>query len=84
MDLPMQQQRTLTPAQQDAQIDAEILRLLGDSDAQRPWAADEIVRVCAFDTTDSLNRLYAVGLIHRLDSFAWATRAAIAADDLHQ
>jgi hypothetical protein len=80
----MQQQRTLTPADQETQIDAEILRLLSDSDAQRPWSVDELVRQCGFDTTDSLNRLYAVGLIHRLDGFAWATRAAIAADDLRQ
>jgi hypothetical protein len=80
----MQQQRTLTPAQQEAQIDAEILRLLSDSDAQRPWSVDELVRQCGNDTTDSLNRLYTVGLIHRLRSFVWATRAAIAADDLRQ
>jgi hypothetical protein len=32
------------------------------------------------DVRDSLARLYAAGLIHRLQGFVWATRAALAAD----
>jgi hypothetical protein len=34
------------------------------------------------DVTDSLNRLYGGGLIHRLDGFVWASRAAVMADEI--
>jgi hypothetical protein len=78
----MQDQRTLTPAEEDGKIDSAILGCLRDSDEQRPWSDDEITREIGSDTTDSLNRLYGVGLVHRLDGFVWATRAAIAADYL--
>jgi len=78
----MQGQRTLTPAEADGQIDSAILGCLRRQAEQRPWSVDEITREIGSDTTDSLNRLYGAGLIHRLDGFVWATRAAIAADDL--
>jgi hypothetical protein len=32
--------------------------------------------------TDSLKRLYGAGLIHRLQGFAWATRAALMTDEI--
>jgi hypothetical protein len=71
----MQDQRTLTPAEEDGQTDSAILGLLIDSDVQRPWSRDEIDREIGGDTTDSLNRLYGAGLIHRLQGFVWVTRA---------
>jgi hypothetical protein len=78
----MPDQPTLTPMQQDAQQDAGIISLLVDVDATRPWAFDEIAREIGSDPTDSLNRLYGGGLIHRLDGFVWASRAAVMADEI--
>lgn len=78
----MPDQPTLTPMQQDAQQDAGIISLLVDVDATRPWSLDEIEREIGSDPTDSLRRLYGGGLIHRLEGFAWATRAAIMADEI--
>jgi len=76
------QNPTLTPIEQDGQIDAAILCLLIDVDATRPWSFDEIAREMGVNPTDSLNRLYGGGLIHRLGGFAWATRAAVIADEI--
>lgn len=78
----MPDQRTLTVAEQEDQEDAEILRLLSDEDGQRPWSVDEIALQLDSNVTDHLNRLHGYGLIHRLDKFAWATRAALVADRL--
>jgi hypothetical protein len=78
----MRDERTRTPAEEDATIDSAVLGLMICAGGERPWARDEIDRAIGEDTTDSLNRLYAAGLIHRLDGFAWATRAAIAAEEL--
>ncbi|HSZ05433.1 MAG TPA: hypothetical protein VK778_09565 [Solirubrobacteraceae bacterium] len=78
----MQHQRTLSPAEEDGIIDSGVLGLLIHRDEQRPWSKDEIDREIGQNTIDSLNRLYGAGLIHRLDGFVWATRAAIMADDL--
>ena len=69
-----------TPAEQDRRIDDAIAMLLLDRMTQRPWSREEIEREMGCDVTDSLARLYGAGLIHRLDGFAWATRAALAAD----
>jgi len=78
----MQQQRTLSPAEEDGQIDSAILGLLLGNDEQRPWSVEEIEREIGSNTTDSLARLYGGGLIHRLDGFVWATRAAVMADEI--
>jgi hypothetical protein len=78
----MHDQPTLTPIQQDAQQDGGIISLLVDVDTTRPWAFDEIAREIGSDPTDSLNRLYGGGLIHRLEGFVWATRAAVMADEI--
>jgi hypothetical protein len=78
----MHDQRILTPAEEDGQIDSAILGLLIDPDVQRPWSREEIDREIGSDTTDSLNRLFGAGLIHRLDGFVWVTRAAIAAEEI--
>jgi hypothetical protein len=73
---------TLTPIERDGQIDSAILGLLIDVDATRPWSFDEIAREMGMNPTDSLNRLYGGGLIHRLEGFVWATRAAVMADEI--
>jgi hypothetical protein len=78
----MHDQSTLTPAEQDGQIDSAILGLLIDMDATRPWSFDEIEREIRSNPTDSLNRLYGGGLIHRLEGFVWASRAAVVADEI--
>jgi hypothetical protein len=78
----MQENPTLTPMQQDAQQDAGIISLLVDVDATRPWSFEGIAREIGSNPTDSLRRLYGGGLIHRLDGFVWATRAAVMADEI--
>jgi hypothetical protein len=78
----MRDERTRTPAEEDATIDSAVLGLMIGAADQRPCSRDEIDRAIGEDTTDSLNRLHAAGLIHRLAGFAWATRAAIAAEEL--
>jgi hypothetical protein len=75
----MPEERTPTPVEEDGQVDHTVLLLL-DRDSRRPWSAEEIEREIGSNVTDSLARLYAAGLIHRLGSFVWATRAALAAD----
>jgi hypothetical protein len=68
-----------TSVEQDDRIDGSILAMLLDDDAQRPWTDDEVAREVghANATLDSLGRLVAAGLVHRLDGFVFATRAAV-------
>ena len=76
----MHDQRTPDPEQ----ADAAILGLLLDPDSQRPWSEDEIAREIGnrVETVDGLARLAGAGLIHRLNSFVWASRAALHGDAL--
>jgi hypothetical protein len=62
--------------------DRALLGVLVDSNQQRPWSIDEIEREIGSDATDCLDMLYAAGLIHRLDGYVWATRAALVADEI--
>lgn len=78
----MREQTTPTVIEQDAQTDSAILALLMLETSHRPWAVEEIAREMDRDVTDSLNRLHGGGLIHRLDGFVWATRAAVLADEI--
>lgn len=78
----MQDKRTLSPAEEDGMTDSAILGLMVEANDYRLWSKDELDREMGYDTIDSLNRLYGSGLVHRLDSFIWPTRAAIAADEL--
>jgi hypothetical protein len=68
-----------TPVEQDDRIDGVVLAMLLDDDAQRPWTDDEVARELGGDasTVDCLGRLAGAGLIHRLDGFVFATRAAV-------
>jgi hypothetical protein len=76
----MPEERTPSTVEEDGQIDHAIMLLLLDREAQRPWSEQEIEREIGCDVTDSLARLYAAGLIHRLQGFVWAGRPAIAAE----
>jgi hypothetical protein len=70
------------PEVEDDQIDGAVLALLTTNDGQRPWSEDEIARELKMDPSDSLNRLYGSGLIHRLHGFVWASRAALLAGQI--
>jgi hypothetical protein len=76
----MPEERTPTPVEEDGQVDHAIVLLLLGRESQRPWSEEEMKREIGCDVTDSLARLYAAGLVHRLGSFVWATRAALVAD----
>jgi hypothetical protein len=78
----MHDQTTLGPAERQGQLDSAILGLLMMATSHRPWSFDEIAREIGENPTDSLNRLYGGGLIHRLDGFVWASRAAVMADEI--
>jgi len=78
----MHDQRTFSPAEEDAWTDQAVLSLLLEADAQRPWSEDEVARQIGRHTKDSLNRLYSAGLIHSVHGFVWATRTAVIADKL--
>lgn len=77
----MHDQPSLSPAEEDARIDGAILMTLLSA-PHRPWSVDEITRAMDCNPSDSLRRLYGGGLIHRLDGFVWASRAAVLADEL--
>jgi hypothetical protein len=78
----MRVQNSSDTAEQDRDTDSAILALLVEPDEQRPWSTYEVEREIGKETIDSLNRLYGAGLIHRLDGFVWATRAALHAEEL--
>lgn len=80
----MQAQGTCTLVHEDAQTDGSIMATLLADDAQRPWTVGEIVREIGDEVavTDSLARLYRGGLIHRLEGFVFASRAALASEEL--
>jgi hypothetical protein len=66
----------------DAQEQGAILTVLLAEPSHRPWSVDEIAREMGHDPADSLRSLYGAGLIHRLDGFVWASRAAVLADEI--
>jgi len=80
----VQDEGTHTPAEDDEQTEATILTLLLNPKVQRPWAVDEVIREIGRpdDTTDAIARLHAAGLVHRLDEFVFATRAALRLDQI--
>jgi hypothetical protein len=74
----------MSVAEQDAQTDTTILEVLLDDDAQRPWTENEVALVLndPIAASDGLGRLARAGLIHRLDGFVFASRAALHAAEL--
>ena len=65
-----------TPAEQDDVADRSIMDVLLDDPG--PWAVSELQRefLAPIRVLDSLSRLTAVGMVHRLDGFVFATRTA--------
>jgi hypothetical protein len=80
----MQGQSTPSPAEEDAVFDGALLTSLLAADGQRPWTVEEVEREMGdrLATTDSLMRLHRAGLIHRLDGYVFATRAALRGSQL--
>lgn len=78
----MQAQNTVSPVEQDQQIDGAILGLLLDSPV--PWSTHEVEREIGDQivTADGIGRLTRAGLVHRLDGFVFASRAAVHAGGL--
>jgi hypothetical protein len=72
------------PSPDPEQVDSAVLGLLLAPDSERPWSDEEIAREIGdkVETTDSLARLAGAGLAHRLNSFVWASRAALHAERL--
>lgn len=70
----------------DEDIDAAILESLLEDDAQRPWSVDEVASEIEdpIAAADGLARLRRAGLIHRLDGFVFASRAALHAQQIAQ
>ncbi len=68
----------------NADVDGDVLDALLAHGAQRPWSVDEVARVIEdpVAAADSLGRLARAGLIHRLDGFVFASRAALHADQV--
>jgi len=79
----MQDQRIQTVADEEAQTDQAVLGLLL-TDSAAIWAVEEMASEIGnpIHVTDSINRLAAIGLVHRLDGFVFATRAAAKATEL--
>lgn len=77
------QRAELTPAEQQRQLDSTILTMLVHEDALL-WSVEEIARGIKTDPADSLERLQGGGFIHRLENYAWASRAAFIADELRE
>lgn len=63
--------------------DRNVLNLML-TDSPWPWSLDEIARELpsVIDAHDAVTRLADAGLLHRLDSFVFPTRAARRADEL--
>lgn len=83
----MQDQPTpMSEQEKEAHTDGVILEVLMDTDSQRPWAVFEVEHEIgdAETVSDSLGRLARAGLIHRLDRFVFASRAALRADQITQ
>lgn len=75
------------PAYREDHTDAVILEALLDKNAQRPWTVAEIAREHGLsddDAADSVGRLARAALVHRLDGFVFASRAAVRAGTLSQ
>jgi hypothetical protein len=64
-------------------LDDEVLRLLFSS--PYPWTVAELDReLGSSEAQDGIGRLAGAGLIHRIEDFAFPTRAARRARELHE
>jgi hypothetical protein len=68
----------------DQTRDNGVIALLWFEKPTLPWSVDEIereMREPAF-TTDSINRLVRIGLLHRSGDYVWLTRTACYASEI--
>jgi hypothetical protein len=66
-------------AEDEERIDMALLGLLLSTD--RLWSIDEVSREIGdpLEVADSIARLHGAGLVHRLESFVFASRPAVQA-----
>ena len=66
-----------SPADDEARMEFAVLALL--TGEQRPWSDTEVALEIGdpIRSSDAVRRLQAAGLVHRLDRFVFATRAAV-------
>ncbi|MGA8353601.1 MAG: hypothetical protein WB698_05490 [Solirubrobacteraceae bacterium] len=71
--------KKLTVAQQESIADEIVLDMLLDIEWQRPWSVEEIARELGdpVEADDCLGRLIRRGLVHQLNGYVFASRAAI-------
>jgi predicted transcriptional regulator len=79
----MRDQRS-SVSQDEQRVDVAVLGLLLATD--RMWSVDEVSREIGdpLEAADSIARLYGAGVVHRLQEFVFATRAAMEAARLSQ
>lgn len=81
---PAQSDDRLPANENPGQIEQAIHGLLIYREEQRPWSIHEIELEIgdSIAVADSIARLKGLGLLHRCGEFVWATRAALAADEI--
>jgi hypothetical protein len=80
----MQETSTPKPDETLAAIESAIYTMLSVRDEQRPWSLHELQLEIGHPlrTEDALRSLQGKGLVHRCGEFAWATRAALATEEI--
>jgi hypothetical protein len=81
-----EEERHGSPRVEDARVERAVLDLLLCSSGPGLWSFEELVREIGDEVVvqDALAHLNAAGLIHRLEKFVFATRAATRLDETFQ
>ncbi len=76
----------MNEVEREMHTDGVILSVLLADDAQRPWSEEEVAREIEdrVAASDGLKRLARGGLVHRLNGFVFASRAALLAEEIMQ
>lgn len=84
--MPAQQPIPMSEVEREVHTDGVILSVLLADDAQRPWSEEEVAREIEdrVAASDGLKRLARGGLVHRLNGFVFASRAALLAEEITQ
>jgi hypothetical protein len=80
----MQETSTPKPDETLAAVESAIYMMLTVREQQRPWSLHELQLEIGnpIRTEDALQSLRGKGLVHRCGEFAWATRAALATEEI--